>query len=99
MDGIELKPLTKNTITDKATLLNLLREYREQGYSIDNEEIEEGLFCVAAPILDISNQIISAVSISLPKYRVKDRLEDFIHLVKDVAKQISFEMGQTTTDI
>jgi len=95
MHGIELKSHTKNTITNKNVLYKKLREYQARGYSIDDEEIEEGLFCVAAPIMDKSNQIIAAVSISIPKYRVENRLEELINLVKKTGEQISTEMGQT----
>jgi IclR family KDG regulon transcriptional repressor len=94
LHGIVFKPHTKNTITNKKVLYNKLREYRKIGFSIDDEEIEEGLFCVAAPIMDKSNQIIAAVSISLPKYRAEKRVEELINLVKKTGKKISTEMGQ-----
>lgn len=98
LHGIILKPHTKNTITNKKVLYNRLREYRKIGYSIDDEEIEEGLFCVAAPIMDKSNQIIAAVSISLPKYRAENRVEGLINLVKKAGEEISTEMGQKGND-
>src|SRR5690606_22693474 len=46
-----LTPKTKNTITRPEQFLAHLREIRTQRYAIDNEELEEDLYCIAVPIL------------------------------------------------
>jgi len=93
LDGVVLEPYTKNTIVNRGVLLKKLRQYRTQGYSIDDEEIEDGLFCVAAPILDISGKLVAALSVSTPKYRIHDRLDALITEVKQTALKISTEIG------
>jgi DNA-binding IclR family transcriptional regulator len=98
LDQLVLKPHTENTITDKSILVRRLKEYRERGYSLDNEEIEIGLFCIAAPITDITGRVVAAISLSAPKYRVENRLEELIPQVKRTAAGISFELGSHEDD-
>lgn len=64
-----LKRFTPNTITERDALRAELRRIRERGYALDNEEIEIGLKCVAAPISDGSGTVIGALSISGPTFR------------------------------
>ncbi|MEV4236515.1 MULTISPECIES: IclR family transcriptional regulator C-terminal domain-containing protein [unclassified Nocardia] len=58
-----LTRLTANTITDQDTLRSDLETVRAQGFSIVDQELEEGLRSVAAPIRDRSG-VIAAINIS-----------------------------------
>ncbi|MGQ9647917.1 MAG: IclR family transcriptional regulator [Thermodesulfobacteriota bacterium] len=93
IDELVLEPYTDNTITDKNILYEKLMQYKAQGYSIDDEEIETGLFCIAAPIYDVSGKVVAAISLSAPKYRISDRLDALIPEVKRVALKISNTLG------
>ena len=62
----------------------------------DNEEIEIGLFCVAAPVLDISGKVVATISVSCPKYSILGSIEEFIALVTQTARDISEELGDST---
>jgi len=64
-----LPSYTKNTTTKKEELKEALRKVRAEGYGIDNEEREEGVMCIAAPVRDRSKKIVAAISISGPRYR------------------------------
>ena len=67
---------------------------KKQGYSIDNEEREEGITCAAAPIFDCYGEVIAAVSISGPSYRIKEKdLKSIISSVVLTAKEISANLG------
>lgn len=90
----ELKAMTPNTITDVEALIREVRRTRERGYAIDNEEIEEGLYCVSAPVYDYRGTVIAAISTSwdLVKHGSSDR-EKNIDLVKEKALEISIRMG------
>ena len=57
--------LTANTIADRSDLLQVLAKVRAQGWSIDNQEFESDVCCVAAPIRDRRNMIVAALSVSL----------------------------------
>lgn len=91
---IQFDPHTPHTITDRAGLVAQINEIRERGYAIDNQEIEEGLRCVAAPIRDHSGAVVGAVSISGPTTRVTEaNLEHLARAVERCALSISRELG------
>lgn len=85
-----LPRLTPSTITDRQALADELRRIRARGYALDNEEIEIGLRCVAAPIRDAADRVVAAISISGPKFRFEDGERDkFISLVLRTSERIS----------
>lgn len=86
--------LTDNTITTKEAMLEELKRIRDTGYSIDREENEEDVVCVAAPIFNFDKKVKYAISISTPKIRINDeKIKLFGRLVKDTADKISKELG------
>lgn len=90
--------LTPNTVTDKDELVRHLMMLRERGYSIDNEEMEIGLRCVGAPVRDQSGEVIAAIAISAPRFRLHD--EDFDRfglMVRQAADAISTRLGAPTS--
>ncbi|HEY6871225.1 MAG TPA: IclR family transcriptional regulator [Geobacteraceae bacterium] len=91
----ELKRYTPNTITDRDELKKQLRQIAEEGYAIDNEELDMGVRCVGAPIRDYTRRIIGAVSISGPSMRFSDeRMEkELIPLVQKASEEISTKLG------
>ncbi len=84
-----LQRFTPNTITDRQALEAELLRIRACGYAIDNEEIELGLKCVAAPVSDEAGRVVAAISVSGPKFRFDDRLEQFVSLVLRTSERIS----------
>jgi IclR family transcriptional regulator, pca regulon regulatory protein len=58
------EPLTSQTVTDAVQLREALREVAEQGYSIIDQELEEGLRSIAAPIHDWSGAVTAAINVS-----------------------------------
>ena len=68
---------------------------QKNGYALDHEESEEGLVCVAAPVRNMDQQIIAAVSVSGPSFRFADQIEKALpHLYKCTA-EISRLLGYT----
>ncbi|RAV04144.1 IclR family transcriptional regulator [Paenibacillus sp. YN15] len=70
---MSLIPLTGHTITSRERLEEELRGFRELGYAVDNEESEEGLYCLAAPVRGAGGQLQAAVSVAGPKERMASR--------------------------
>lgn len=91
----ELAKFTDKTISDKDVLKKQLKTIAEQGYAIDNEELDIGVKCVSAPIRDYTRRIIGAVSISGPSMRFSDdRInKELIPLAKRAAEEISTKLG------
>ncbi|HKZ17750.1 MAG TPA: IclR family transcriptional regulator [Geobacteraceae bacterium] len=93
--GKEIRRFTQNTVIDVGELKRELKKVTELGYSIDNEELDTGVRCVAAPVRDYTRRIVGAVSISGPSMRLSlDRIEkELVPLAKEAAEQISIKLG------
>lgn len=85
----ELKPRTKNTITNPDDLRKELELIYRRGYSIDNEEFEFGLICIAVPIIKKEKGIIASISLSTPTLRFDyDNIEKTAQYLKELANKI-----------
>ena len=63
---------TKNTIAERDSLLAELARVRKLGYAVDDEEMESGLVCVAAPVRDRFGRVVAAMSIGGPGSRLRE---------------------------
>src|SRR5205814_9617589 len=81
---------TRNSITDLQRLERELSSVRHHGTARDDEELELGVRCMAAGILDDQGKLVAGLSISAPA----DRLEDaWLERLKATAAQISAALG------
>lgn len=60
----ELKRYRPKTITDPETLRAELARVREEGYAVADQEVEDGLVAIAAPVHDRSGRAVAAVNLS-----------------------------------
>lgn len=89
-----LERYTKNTIIDPERLKKHLEEIRQKGYAVDDEENEEGIRCVGAPVFDHTGKVIGAISISGPIVTVtSEKIPELAEKVIECAKAISYKMG------
>jgi DNA-binding IclR family transcriptional regulator len=67
----------------------------ENGYAVDNEELDLGVRCVGAPIRDYTRRIVGAVSISGPSMRFSDERmqKELIPMVVKAGEEISSKLG------
>jgi DNA-binding IclR family transcriptional regulator len=65
-----LESFTENTVVKIADLQRELAIARERGWASVAEELEVGLNAVAAPVHDANAQVIAALSVSGPSYRM-----------------------------
>lgn len=100
LSGISEKSLigyTENTFTNWEDLLRELEIIKKNGYAIDNEELEIGLFCIGAPILDKNGSAIAAISMSGPTARMKgNNFEQKIIRLIEVSQEISYALKEIT---
>jgi DNA-binding IclR family transcriptional regulator len=95
-DSTDIVPYTKKTITSFNRLEREMALIQERGYSVDDEEHEGGVRCVAAAVKNHSGLPIAAISVSAPFSRLSDdRITELAPLVIDTAKKISQMMGYT----
>jgi IclR family acetate operon transcriptional repressor len=72
---------TANTITDPALFREHMKIVRSQGYAIDDEENEQGIRCLGAPIIDGRGRPVAAISVSGPVFQMT------IKFVQEVVKK------------
>lgn len=85
---------TPRTVTDPATLLALLAEVKLKGYALDDEESDEGMRGLAAPIRDASGAVIAAVGLAGPSQRLNQKkLRSFTPWVVAAGQAISSRLG------
>jgi IclR family pca regulon transcriptional regulator len=60
----ERKPLTRHTITEVDALMAKVAQARKQGWCLVNQELEEGLIALAAPLVNRAGRTVAALNIS-----------------------------------
>src|SRR5215470_4586063 len=90
-----LEPLTANTVTDAGRLREILAEVAAQGYAIVDQELEEGLRAVAAPIRGAQDTGTAAINVSVHASRVSvDSLRaDIVPALLETARQIEADLA------
>ena len=97
ISGIDFERFTPHTITGAANLRKELTLIRQRGYSLDNEEVYLGSRCVGAPILDASDRVIAALSVSGPTTRVtRDRIPAFAAAARQAAAKVSTNLAASS---
>ncbi|UOQ93356.1 IclR family transcriptional regulator [Halobacillus shinanisalinarum] len=84
---------TERTITDRQAYLEELSHVRQNGYSMDDEEAEVGLTCIAVPIFNYTGKAIAAISVAGPTDRMVNKKEEVIDSLKSVNGHISNRLG------
>ncbi|MHB8502506.1 MAG: IclR family transcriptional regulator [Candidatus Acidiferrales bacterium] len=91
-----LEPATSRSIADPSDLTSVIEKVRSEGVAIDNEEFEEGLTCVAAPVFDHTGSVRAAISVSGPTSRMSRLLPKLREGVPLRAQKLSQSLGFRT---
>ena len=94
LERVELKPSTKKSITDPAVLLRDIAEIRRNAIAFDDGEFNAEVRCVAVPVYNFTGEVIGALGISGPIWRMTDQvLQSRAKLVQSAAGRLSAEFG------
>ena len=97
LKGHNILQLTTNTINSSEKLKKSLKQIKEQGYAIDDEEFYEGVRCISSPIIDHTGKVIASVSIAGPSVRMNnDKLAQIKKSLLGVTDEISKKLGYRT---
>src|ERR1700677_548676 len=100
LKATSLRGLTGYTITSPDALRRELLRIREQGWALVDQELEEGLRSIAAPIRDGDGQVIAAVNVSTHAGRrsleniVDELLQPLLSTAYDIEKDLAQARGQ-----
>ena len=94
LDTHELKPFTPHSLKTREDLERNLEEIRRSGWAMDNEEHEENIKCIAAPVRDYTGAVVAAVSVSWPIFRFNENsIQYYASTIKAAADEISSILG------
>jgi IclR family transcriptional regulator, pca regulon regulatory protein len=90
-----LDALTRRTVTDRAALADALDDVRTQGYSLVDQELEDGLRSIAAPIVGRDGTVQAAINVSVHATRASlDVLRrTYVPELLAAAQRISADLG------
>ena len=89
-----LKPYTPKSIRTHQALREELDRTRERGWSVDDEEHEENVFCIAAPVKDYTGRTIAALSVSWPIFRFnREGLPELAGKIAETTSALSKVLG------
>lgn len=90
----DIQKITEYTITDFSRFQKAIQDIRRNGYSLDNEENEAGVRCIAVSLKSFQGKPSYAVSISAPKDRMDDdRIQELKSMILDAKEKILQETG------
>ena len=94
LERIDMKPSTRKSITDTAVLVREIAEIKRTGIAFDDGEFNPEVRCVAVPVTDFTGQVIGALGISGPIWRLSNQaLHNSAQTVQAAAHRLSSEFG------
>ncbi len=94
LNGANLEAFTNKTITDLNALRADLLVIRNRGYSVDDEEKNLGMRCIAAPVFDVNGEAVAGLSVSGPTSRVGEaQIEHLSLAVMEAARDLTLAVG------
>jgi IclR family pca regulon transcriptional regulator len=90
-ERVDLHPLTERTVTDEAALREVIADARRNGWTLVDQEVEEGVRSLAVPVFGSSGRAEAAVTVCSHAYRVTvERIgEEFLPLVQRTSAEIT----------
>ena len=92
-----LERLTRRTIVTLPALLGELNSIRTAGFALDDEECEDGIRCVSAPLYDYTDKPAAAISVFGKAEALTDRLiadeitKALLNASEVISKRLGFE--------
>ncbi|MFK5690632.1 IclR family transcriptional regulator [Ornithinimicrobium sp. LYQ92] len=85
---------TEHTVTDPATLEELVLRARAQGYALVRDELDVGLTALAAPVRNAHGELCASISVSGPTFRIGPaRVGELVPLLLRAAEDVSARLG------
>jgi IclR family transcriptional regulator, pca regulon regulatory protein len=89
---VKPQPLTPKTITDRKLLTAIIKQVREDGFALLDEELELGLRSIAVPIIGAAGRTVAAMNIGVHASRVSTA--EMMHRFLPVLREQSRTLGR-----
>jgi IclR family transcriptional regulator, pca regulon regulatory protein len=95
----KLRALTPHTIADAEALLAELATVRDQGWALVDQELEEGLRSVAAPIRDPAGHVVAAINVAtnVSRHQRDELVRDIVPPLLATAELIAQDLAPNQT--
>lgn len=95
--SVDIRPFTKRTIMEEGRLRDILTEVRSKGWALVDQELEDGVRSIAAPIRS-HGQVVAALNVSAHAGRTSlETTRSFLEELLLTADRISKELGYTSS--
>jgi DNA-binding IclR family transcriptional regulator len=85
---------TRKTITQREAALAMLADVRARGHALDDEESEDGLRAVAAPVRNHEGMVVAAVGVAAPVQRMNRKtMQACVPATVETANAVSARLG------
>jgi DNA-binding IclR family transcriptional regulator len=92
-----LQKFTDNTIISLDQMRQEVEQVKSNGFSVDNCEFHEDVWCLAAPVRDGTDQITAAIGVTGPSSQShRQGISELSKQVKQTAQQLSASLGYHT---
>jgi IclR family transcriptional regulator, acetate operon repressor len=92
----ELPAATDRTISDRDALVEELRAVRGRGWALNDEERNPGVRAVAVPVLGRNGEVLAAVAVQGPAFRLTDeRLPSIATRLAEVGRRLAPHLALT----
>jgi IclR family transcriptional regulator, pca regulon regulatory protein len=95
-ERVTMQPLTERTVTDPKKLGKIIEEAGIQGWTLVDQEVEEGVRSLAVPIKSPDGRVEAALTVCSHAYRVSVErvMEEFLPLVRETSSRITDEIAR-----
>lgn len=95
-EHVPMEPPTSRALATKAELLAELATIRQQGYALLDQELEEGVRSVAAPLCDRNGKVLAGMNVSAHAGRVtlKELRGDILPRLLETAAEINNRLAK-----
>jgi len=95
INSLRFEKFTEHTIIERNIFMSELALIKKQGYTLDREEHQENVGCIAAPILDNINKVFASISVTFI-FNIENldkQLRKYKDVILENSKLISGKMG------
>lgn len=97
LDRVDMKPSTEKSITDVSRLMREIAEVRKTGVAYDDGEFNLEVRCAAVPVKDFTGQVVGALGISGPIWRMSNQaLKERAKVLQVAAGRLASGFGAST---
>lgn len=89
-----LKPFTGHTVVDSEKLKQDLQKFRAEGLALNDQELNDGIVAMAAPVFDITGCVAATINVPIPRIRFNAGMQARVAAsLKTASQKLSGRIG------